>query len=200
MLGLCCRPACFKSLRLSQIETVIRASKQLEQLLEQHYGASGRGLHEKTSSIEDQLDSDTVRRLRKIATLRNKVVHEDFEIDDLTDFQCDAQGLAQQLQPKTASTRKNSPAQKPQTRPPEQAKPADNATPRHTTKSSTSKTLTPQPRVQPRVKLPNDSPQNAAKKPQRKQQPTTAKAATHAVFPAISGILIFMAIIWILAH
>lgn len=189
---------------MSQIETVIRASKQLEQLLEQHYGASGRGLHEKTSSIEDQLDSDTVRRLRKIATLRNKVVHEDFEIDDLTDFQCDAQGLLQKLQPKTASTRKNSPAQKPQTRPPEQAKPADSATPRHTTKASTSKTLTPQPRVQPRVKLPNDTPQNAAqnsaKKPQRKQQPATTKPATNSIFPAISGILIFLAILWILAH
>ena len=206
---------------MSQIETVIRASKQLEQLLAQHYGATGRGLHEKTSSVEDQLDHDTVRRLRKIATLRNKVVHEDFEMDDLTDFQCDAQSLAQRLQPKSAiktSKTKNSTAKnnqtpnsvaqpKPETRPTakkprmtELAKRPDSATPRHTAKASPNKTLTPQPRVQPRVQLPTENKQRSAKKILPKQQSTTTKPATHSIFPAISGILIFLAIIWILAH
>lgn len=207
---------------MSQIETVIRASKQLEQLLEQHYGASGRGLHEKTSSIEDQLDSDTVRRLRKIATLRNKVVHEDFEIDDLTDFQCDAQDLAQQLQPKSAiktsksksSTTKNSPAKSnqlpnsvarptPETRPTVKkpsttasAKQPDHAAPDHTAKASPNKTLTPQPRVQPRVKLASKNQPT----PIRNTQPAPTQPQSSNLLPTVSGILIFLAIIWILAH
>jgi len=200
---------------LSQIETVIRASKQLEQLLEQHYGASGRGLHEKTSSIEDQLDSDTVRRLRKIATLRNKVVHEDFEIDDLTDFQCDAQDLAQQLQPKSAiktsksksSTTKNSPAKSnqlpnsvarptPETRPTVKKPSTTEPAKQPPQKTSPNKTLTPQPRVQPRVKLASKSQPT----PIRNMQPATTQPQSSSRLPTISGVLVFLAIIWILAH
>lgn len=211
------RPECFECLSLSQIETVIRASKQLEQLLAQHYGATGRGLHEKTSSVEDQLDSDTVRRLRKIATLRNKVVHEDFEIDDLTDFQCEAQGLAQQLQPKsvlnTSKTKNSTPKSnqtpnsaaqpKPDTRPAvkkpsttESAKQPDHTAPRQPTKASPTRTLTPQPRVQPRVKLASKNQPT----PSRNTQPATTQPQSSSRLPTISGILIFLAIIWILAH
>ena len=208
---------------------MIRASKQLEQLLAQHYDATGRGLHEKTSSVEDQLDSDTVRRLRKIATLRNKVVHEDFEIDDLTDFQCEAQGLAQQLHPKatkpsnTPSTRKtpnqavsnkttsSSPVQpKPDTRPTvkkpnttESAKQPAHTAAQPPQKARPIRTLTPQPRVQPRVKLASENEQYPAKINQCSRQftqPSSATPATQAIFPAISGLLIFLAIIWILAH
>lgn len=208
------RPECFECLSLSQIETVIRASKQLELLLAQHYGATGRGLHEKTSSVEDQLDSDTVRRLRKIATLRNKVVHEDFEIDDLTDFQCDAQGLAQQLQPKTAiktntaqnraaksnqtqnSTARPTPETRPAVKKPSTTESAKQPAPQPSKNISPTRTLTPQPRVQPRVKL-------ASKKqptPIRNTQPATTQPQSSSLLPAVSGVLIFLAIIWILAH
>jgi len=200
---------------LSQIETVIRASKQLEQLLERHYGASGRGLHEKTSSIEDQLDSDTVRRLRKIATLRNKVVHEDFEIDDLTDFQCDAEDLAQQLQPKSAiktsksknSTAKNSPAKSnqspnsvarptPETRPTVKKPSTTESAKQPPQKTGPNKTLTPQPRVQPRVKLASKNQPTQV----RNTQTATTRPQSSSLLPTVSGILIFLAIIWILAH
>ena len=200
------RPECFECLSLSQIETVIRASKQLEQLLAQHYGATGRGLHEKTSSVEDQIDSDTVRRLRKIATLRNKVVHEDFEIDDLIDFQCDAQSLAQQLapqpqpkttgqpRPRTKSTVKSNTSES------DTSQPKSNLRTPTKANASPNKTLTPQPRVQPRVQLPTQHKPQSTKKTQPTPQPSAAKPTTQAIFPAISGLLIFLAIIWILAH
>ena len=197
---------------MSQIETVIRASKQLEQLLEQHYGAIGRGLHEKTSSIEVQLDSDTVRRLRKIATLRNKVVHEDFEIDDLTDFQCDAQALVQQLQPQRQTpaqpTRQRS-ATKPSSA---QSSAIQSTTAKPNTTSSRLRpakptnnlaTKTPTPRAQPRVQ-PSSHPTKSRLKPTRptvtKTDPLTPRQPISAYLPTISGLLVFVAIIWILAH
>ncbi len=69
------------------IELAVRYSKQLESLLEQKFAAEGRGLHEKVSSVEDLLSEDLVRKLRWIATMRNKVVHEDdFEIENLASF------------------------------------------------------------------------------------------------------------------
>lgn len=197
---------------MSQIETVIRASKQLEQLLEQHYGAIGRGLHEKTSSIEVQLDNDTVRRLRKIATLRNKVVHEDFELDDLTDFQCDAQALAQQLQPQRQTpaqpTRKKS-STKPSAA---QSSAIQSTTAKPNTTSSRLKpaqptdnlaTKTPSPRAQPRVQSSSHPTKNSLKPTQptvTKTEPLTPRQPISAYLPTISGLLIFVAIIWILAH
>lgn len=93
---------------MSEIDSVIRYSKKLEKQLEQHYGASGRGLHEKASSVADQLAPATLKSLRWVATMRNKVVHEDdFTLDDLPAFeQCCEQLLAtiQPNRPTTAAT------------------------------------------------------------------------------------------------
>jgi hypothetical protein len=45
-------------------------------------GAQGRGLHEKITSIESMIDSSVVNKIRYIATIRNKVLHEDgFDLD-----------------------------------------------------------------------------------------------------------------------
>ena len=60
----------------SDIEVVINASKRLEALLEQRLGATGRGLHEKVSSVEQRLDVQVARDLRFLATVRNQLVHE----------------------------------------------------------------------------------------------------------------------------
>ena len=57
------------------ISLVIVSSKQLESLLEQDFGATGKGLHEKISSVEE-IPLDLQRKLRKIATIRNRLVHE----------------------------------------------------------------------------------------------------------------------------
>lgn len=61
---------------MSDYELVIKGTKALEAQLEQ-LGASGRGLHEKVSSVEGKLPAPLVKRLRFVATVRNKLVHED---------------------------------------------------------------------------------------------------------------------------
>jgi hypothetical protein len=72
----------------SDIDLVIRRSKRLERLLREEMAAKGRGLHELTSSVERQLPDGLVRRLRFIATVRNKLVHDDdvHQIDKRRDF------------------------------------------------------------------------------------------------------------------
>lgn len=70
----------------SDIDLVITKSKQLEQALQDKFGANGRGLHEKVASVESQLDTALVKKLRWIATLRNKVVHEEFELPSQTEY------------------------------------------------------------------------------------------------------------------
>jgi hypothetical protein len=72
---------------MGEIETSIRYSKEIEGLLETRFGAEGRGLHEKVSSVEHQLPSELIRKLRYIATIRNKVVHEaGYQIDNFENF------------------------------------------------------------------------------------------------------------------
>ena len=68
---------------MGQIDKTIRHVKRLESRLAD-LGATGRGLHEKTSSIASDLPEDLVRRLRFIATVRNKLVH-DADYDRLDD-------------------------------------------------------------------------------------------------------------------
>lgn len=56
-------------------ERAIHSSKELEWLLES-LGASGRGLHEKISSIQDRLPAALVKKARYVATIRNRLIHE----------------------------------------------------------------------------------------------------------------------------
>jgi hypothetical protein len=73
---------------MSDIELAITRVKSLESLLEQALGATGKGLHEKVSSVQDRLPPPLVKRLRFVATVRNKIVHEsDYkQIDDRDGF------------------------------------------------------------------------------------------------------------------
>ncbi|HEV3439353.1 MAG TPA: hypothetical protein VG122_18450 [Gemmata sp.] len=73
---------------MSDIELAVTKSKALESLLEQALGATGKGLHEKVSSVQDKLPQPLVKKLRFIATVRNKIVHESsYEtIDDRPGF------------------------------------------------------------------------------------------------------------------
>ncbi|GAB4819559.1 hypothetical protein N2152v2_006605 [Parachlorella kessleri] len=57
-------------------ELVIRSSKELEHVLEACFGAQGKGLHEKVTSVQHLLPQDLVRKIRYLATIRNKLVHE----------------------------------------------------------------------------------------------------------------------------
>lgn len=72
----------------SDLEFAIESAKKLESALGRNFGAAGRGLHEKIDSVATQLDSRTVRDLRYIATIRNRIVHEDTTaaIDDRRKF------------------------------------------------------------------------------------------------------------------
>lgn len=63
-------------------ELVIKGSKGLEAILATQ-GATGKGLHEKVDSVESRLPVELVKRLRFIATVRNRVVHEEgYELKD----------------------------------------------------------------------------------------------------------------------
>jgi hypothetical protein len=61
----------------SDLDRVIKLSKRLESLLATRLGATGKGLHEKVSSVETEVDPATVADLRAVATVRNRLVHED---------------------------------------------------------------------------------------------------------------------------
>ena len=94
----------------SDIDIVVTQSKTLQALLEQKFGATGRGLHEKLSSIEYQLEAGLVKNIRWIATMRNKVVHENFQLTNQNDFLRSCQRALEGLQNSqhTTSERVNS--------------------------------------------------------------------------------------------
>jgi hypothetical protein len=73
---------------MSDIDLAVNRSKRLEHLLEQNAGATGKGLHQKVSSVESKLAPELVRKIRLVATVRNKLVHEDDykKIDDRAAF------------------------------------------------------------------------------------------------------------------
>jgi hypothetical protein len=73
---------------MSDIELAITRVKSLESLLEQALGAAGKGLHEKVTSVQAKLPPALVKKLRFVATVRNKIVHEsDYQqIDDRDGF------------------------------------------------------------------------------------------------------------------
>jgi hypothetical protein len=61
---------------MSPTEIVIAYSKQLEFILERGFGAQGKGLHQKVTSVEHLLPAKLVKKLRFLASIRNKVIHE----------------------------------------------------------------------------------------------------------------------------
>mmetsp|Transcript_2341 Transcript_2341/g.5341 ORF Transcript_2341/g.5341 Transcript_2341/m.5341 type:complete len:119 (-) Transcript_2341:94-450(-) len=73
----------------NDFELVIRATKDLEHLLETGFDApSGKnvGLHDKITAVQNShgLSVDTVKKLRYLVTIRNKLVH-DHDFNKLPD-------------------------------------------------------------------------------------------------------------------
>ena len=64
---------------MTPIEELIKIVQNMETALEEDYGATGKGLHEKASSVESQIPPDVMKKIRFIATIRNKAVHDDLE-------------------------------------------------------------------------------------------------------------------------
>ena len=65
----------------NDFELVIRATKDLEHLLETQFNAPSTkqdGLHDKITHAENTagLSKETVRKMRKLVTIRNKLVHD----------------------------------------------------------------------------------------------------------------------------
>lgn len=82
----------------SDIELAVTTARRLESLLEAGFGASGRGLHEKLASVEASLPPEVLRDGRYVATMRNKVVHEDsFALPDRDRFLRCAQAFEKAL-------------------------------------------------------------------------------------------------------
>ena len=61
---------------MSDLELAVTRTKALEALLEHGLGATGKGLHEKVTSVQQRLPPALVKKLRFVATVRNKLVHE----------------------------------------------------------------------------------------------------------------------------
>jgi len=72
---------------MDTISTVVSYSIKVETILKKRFGAEGHGLNELTSSIKELLPQSTIRLIRKVAYIRNKVVHDDdYQIDSLHKF------------------------------------------------------------------------------------------------------------------
>mmetsp|Transcript_11631 Transcript_11631/g.14084 ORF Transcript_11631/g.14084 Transcript_11631/m.14084 type:complete len:125 (-) Transcript_11631:112-486(-) len=91
----------------NDFELVIRATKDLEHLLESSFGApSGKqiGLHDKITHVQSSegLSSSTVKQMRYLVTLRNKLVHQhDFnQLPDRIGFAKSYEAVEQELKQK----------------------------------------------------------------------------------------------------
>lgn len=61
---------------MSDIEKAVSAAREIEALLADRFGAEGRGLHARLTSVEHLIPGHIVQRARFIASVRNSVVHE----------------------------------------------------------------------------------------------------------------------------
>ncbi len=72
---------------MADIDWVVKRSRRIESLLRQHYHADGKGLHQLISSCEERIPHELIPKLRYIATIRNKTVHEDgYKIENRKEF------------------------------------------------------------------------------------------------------------------
>jgi hypothetical protein len=71
-----------------QIGVIVTRIREIETFLGRYYQAEGAGLHKKISHIQSQLPRSLVKRLRYIATIRNKSLHEHgFMVEDFAGYQ-----------------------------------------------------------------------------------------------------------------
>ena len=96
---------------MNDYELAIKRCKRLEELLEQGFGASGRGLHEKLTSVQSRLPQPLVKKMRYIATVRNRLVHETSvdRLDDKNGFETACNDAEQQLSALLPKAKSNKP-------------------------------------------------------------------------------------------
>ncbi len=87
---------------MSDIEKVVLRTRKLEKLLRVQYHAQGKGLHQLITSCEERLPHQVVAKLRYIATIRNKTVHEDnYRLDDRRAFLAACSECEKELTPRS---------------------------------------------------------------------------------------------------
>jgi hypothetical protein len=89
---------------MSDVEVAVRGCQQIEAILKSEFSATGKGLHELVTDVQGQLPHEVVRRIRRIATIRNQVVHEGAALDDKNDFAGTVQALVRELKDLSART------------------------------------------------------------------------------------------------
>ncbi|ELA8262930.1 DUF4145 domain-containing protein [Vibrio alginolyticus] len=88
---------------MSDIEKVVMRTRTIEKLLRTQYHAEGKGLHQLINSCEERLPHDVIAKLRLIATVRNKVVHEDdYKLDDRKGFMAACDACEKELTPRSS--------------------------------------------------------------------------------------------------
>nr|WP_086939311.1 DUF4145 domain-containing protein [Thaumasiovibrio occultus] len=87
---------------MAEIDWVVTRTRRLESLLRDHYHAEGKGLHQLVTSCEERLPHELIPTLRYIATMRNKVVHEDgYKLDDRKGFKRACLRCEKELRPRS---------------------------------------------------------------------------------------------------
>ena len=88
---------------MSDIDLVVKQSRKIEALLKAHYHAEGKGLHQLITSCEERLPHEVLGKLRFIATMRNKVVHEDgYKLEDKSTFKATCNEMTDILTPRAS--------------------------------------------------------------------------------------------------
>ncbi|MDN3608780.1 DUF4145 domain-containing protein [Vibrio ostreicida] len=88
---------------MSDIEQVVTRTRQIEKLLRTQYHAEGKGLHQLITSSEERLPHDVIGKLRYIATIRNKIVHEeDYKLENRNDFLAACDACEKELTPRSS--------------------------------------------------------------------------------------------------
>jgi len=87
---------------MSDIEKVVTRTRRIEKLLRLQYHAEGKGLHQLITSCEERLPHDVISKLRYIATIRNKIVHEeDYQLEDQKEFLMVCDDCEKELTPRS---------------------------------------------------------------------------------------------------
>ncbi|OCH42712.1 DUF4145 domain-containing protein [Aliivibrio fischeri] len=88
---------------MSDIDLVVKQSRKIESLLKTHYHAEGKGLHQLISSCEERLPHEVIKKLRFIATMRNKVVHDEgYKLEDKSAFKATCKEMNDILTPRAS--------------------------------------------------------------------------------------------------
>ena len=81
------------------LKDVLQGTKRIEAILEEKFGSTGRGLYEKMTTANMKLPEPLQKRIRYVATMRNKTMHEEgFEIPNIPEYVKTCQSIAEQLE------------------------------------------------------------------------------------------------------